>query len=72
VSVALYDHFGGGVGATDLAAWIDDFLSLNNPSRSDYLAPFGSVGATDLAKWLDVFLSLGSAVNCVQPSGTCN
>jgi hypothetical protein len=72
LSVSLYDHLGGGVGATDLAAFLDDFLSLQNPSRSDYVAPFSSIGATDLAKWVDVFLSTGSAVNCSSPAGTCN
>ena len=63
--VALYDHLGGGVAAGDLAAWLSDFFSLQNPSRSDYLTPFNNVSAADLSKWQSVFFSLGSTSNAL-------
>jgi hypothetical protein len=53
----------GGVGANDLSAWLSDFGSGLNTTRSDYDAS-GNVGAADLSEWLTVFAAGGSASSC--------
>jgi len=59
VRVAALDHDGGGVGATDLALWVEDFFAGSHPARSDYDGD-GTVGATDLAIWAGAFFAAGS------------
>ena len=69
VLVVMYDLNGGGLGASDLSAWLDDFFSGNGVARADYDAS-GVLGASDLSRWLTVFFASGSVVNCT-PSGDC-
>ena len=66
VGVGAYDLDGSsGVGANDLAIWLDDFaVGVPVAARSDYDCS-GDVGANDLALWLDVFAAGGSAESCV-------
>ena len=51
-----------GVGAGDLAMFLQDFFSQANPTRSDF-SHDGFVGGGDLAFWLQIFLNSGSAIS---------
>ena len=59
--VAALDQDGGGVGASDLSAWLDDFFHAPNAMRADFDGD-GSVTAKDLSIWLAAFFAGGSAV----------
>jgi hypothetical protein len=63
VRVSAFDQDGGGVGATDIAAWIDDHFHLPNASRSDFDGD-GTVGAEDLSLLLDAHFRSGSILEC--------
>ena len=67
-TVGAYDLDGsGGVGASDLSAWLSDFASGIPFGRSDYDCSFG-VGAGDLSFWLTAFGSGQQAESC---TATC-
>jgi hypothetical protein len=67
-TVGAYDLDGsGGVGASDLSAWLSDFASGIPFGRSDYDCSFG-VGASDLSLWLTAFGSGQQAESC---TATC-
>ena len=58
--VAVLDLDGAsGMGGADLAAWLDDFSTGLNPTRSD-LDGNDTVGGADLSIWLSVFGAGGS------------
>lgn len=65
-SVSAYDLDGsGGVGAGDLSAWLQDFISGNTYGRSDYDCS-GFVGANDLSVWLGAFGSGAMGESCAH------
>jgi hypothetical protein len=65
-SVSAYDLDGsGGVGASDLSAWLTDFGSGQNYGRSDYDCS-GGIGASDLGLWLTAFASTTMAQSCTS------
>lgn len=57
--VSAYDLDGGGVGPTDLNAWLQDFFSGNYFARSDYDGNL-IVGPNDLSMWLKAFFGSNS------------
>ena len=59
-----FDLDGGGVGASDLSAWLNDFFSGNSWARSDYNGSL-IVDPGDLSVWLKAFF--GS--NSIQSGG---
>ena len=59
--VAALDQDGGGMGASDLAAWLDDFFHAPNAIRSDFDGD-GSLTARDLSTWLGAFFAGGSVL----------
>ncbi len=61
VPVVIYDLDGvNGVGANDLALWLQDIGSLENRGRGDYDGS-GFTGANDISVWLGVAGRWGSA-----------
>jgi len=64
-SVSIYDLNGGGVSASDLSTWLQDFFGPYNPLRSDYNGN-GAVDAADLSSWLINFFGAGSASGCTN------
>jgi len=65
-TVAAYDLDGsGGVGANDLAAWLNDFGSGNNFGRCDYDCS-GGIGANDFSFWLTEFGFGTSTESCAS------
>ena len=67
--VEIYDLDRNGLGAADLADWLTDFFSGNNPARGDYDCSL-SLGASDLGTWLKAYFANGSTANC-SPEGPC-
>jgi hypothetical protein len=68
VPVVCYDLDGvGGVGAGDLALWLQIFGSGDNLSVADYDGD-GRVDASDLSMWLEVF---GSGREAVSATPSC-
>ncbi len=72
MEVAALDQTGGdGLSASDLSAWIADFLSGQQFGRSDYDAN-GALGANDMAIWVRCFLAAGSVHGAASlPGGLC-
>jgi len=63
-NVAVYDLDGrGGLGPSDLSAWLTDFASGAAPPRSDYDGD-GLLGAADLSMLLSVFAAGTSTESC--------
>lgn len=63
-TVAAYDLDGaGGVGANDLAIWLEDFGSQQDIERGDYDGS-GALGANDLSLWLQTYGSLTNLESC--------
>ncbi len=62
--VAFFDMSGGdGVGASDLSAWLEDFIMVSTPLRGDYDGS-GTLGANDLSAWLTAAGTGRSALGC--------
>lgn len=68
VSVSLFDRDGAGLGPGDLSAVVEDLLSAQYWSRSDFDGS-GELGPADLSVWLDAFFAAGSTAGC--PGAVC-
>jgi len=60
IRLAILDLDGGGLGPSDLSAWLADFFSANPPARSDFDGD-GAVGPSDLSIWVQAFFAGGSS-----------